>query len=73
MGKRDIQKGQLVTFQHGTRPVHGFVKEVRGPIGVKGRILYLVEFHREGVSPSVSHIELPADELKQREVTVPSE
>ena len=34
------------------------------PIGVKGRHLYLVEFHAEPQSVSQSLIELPADQLQ---------
>ena len=36
---------------------------------MKGRVLYLVEFRSEAQSPSVSHIELPADQLKEVENT----
>jgi hypothetical protein len=49
----------------GTRSVQGEVKEDRGPIGVKGRHLYLVEFRSEPQSVSLSLIELPADQLQQ--------
>jgi hypothetical protein len=46
------------------------VKEDRGPIGMKGRVLYLVEFRPEPQSTYVSQIELPADHLKEVENTV---
>jgi hypothetical protein len=44
--------------------VQGEVKEDRGPIGVKGRHLYLVEFRSEPQSVSLSLIELPADQMQ---------
>jgi hypothetical protein len=58
-----FRKGDLVSFLLGTRTVRGVVKEDRGPIGVKGRHLYLVEFHPE--PQSVSLIELSADQLQR--------
>ncbi len=73
MSKHAFQLGQRVTFKYGTRDVQGFVKEDRGPIGMKGRVLYLVEFRPESQSPCVSHIELPADRLKKTESTVLTE
>jgi hypothetical protein len=59
-----FRKGDLVKFQFGMRSVQGQVKEDRGPIGVKGRRLYLVEFRAESQAPSLSEIELPAEELQ---------
>jgi hypothetical protein len=59
-----FHKGDLVRFQLGTRSVQGEVKEDRGPIGVKGRHLYLVEFRPEPESVSLSQIELPAVQLQ---------
>ena len=44
--------------------LQGEVKEDRGPIGVKGRHLYLVDFRLDPQSASLSQIELPADELQ---------
>jgi hypothetical protein len=70
MSKQTFQVGQLVTFKYGTRDVHGVVEEDRGPIGMKGRVLYLVEFRPETQSPYVSHIELPAERLEKVESTV---
>ncbi len=70
MSKQRFQVGQLVTFTYGTRDVQGVVKEDRGPIGMKGRVLYLIEFRPETQSAYVSHIELPADRLKKVENTV---
>lgn len=67
MSKNTFQVGQWVTFKYGTRDVQGVVKEDRGPIGMKGRVLYLIEFRRETESPYLSHIELPADRLKKIE------
>jgi hypothetical protein len=74
MSKQIFHVGESVTFKYGgTRDVQGVVKEDRGPIGMKGRVLYLVEFRRESQSPYVSRIELPADRLKKVERTVPIE
>ena len=47
MPEARFRKGDLVKFRLGTRSVQGEVKEDRGPIGVKGRHLYLVEFRLE--------------------------
>ncbi len=59
-----FRKGDLVRFRLGTRSVQGEVKEDRGPIGVKGRHLYLVEFRPEPQAVSLSLIELPADQVQ---------
>jgi hypothetical protein len=59
-----FRKGDVVKFQFGTRCVQGEVKEERGPIGIKGRQLYLVEFRPESQSASLAQIELPADQLQ---------
>ena len=64
MASAQFRKGDRVKFRLGTRSVQGEVKEDRGPIGVKGRRLYLVEFRTETESMSPSQIELPADELQ---------
>ena len=64
MPARRFHKGDLVRFRLGTRSIQGVVKEDRGPIGVKGRHLYLVEFRPEPEPVSLSLVELPADELQ---------
>lgn len=64
MPQTSFRRGDHVCFRLGTRTVQGSVKEDRGPIGVKGRHLYLVEFHPESLSESLAVIELPADELQ---------
>ena len=61
-GKATIHIGDLVKFLYGTKKVTGTVKEDRGPIGVKGRRLYLVHFSPE--PEYSSQIELPADQLE---------
>ena len=70
MPETQFRKGDLVRFQLGTRSVRGEIKEDRGPIGVKGRHLYLVEYHAESQSPSLSQIELPADQLQSMQGVV---
>ena len=64
MPEPSFRKGDLVRFQLGIRSLQGVVKEDRGPIGIKGRHLYLVEFRPEPQSVSLSLIELPADQLQ---------
>jgi hypothetical protein len=59
-----LRKGVLVRFRLGTRSVQGTIKEDRGPLGIKGRHLYLVEFHPEAHSPGIAEVELPADDLQ---------
>lgn len=65
-----FRKGDLVKFRLGTRAVQGEVKEDRGPIGVDGRHLYLVEFRSEPEPISLSSIELPASQLQFANGTV---
>ena len=64
MPEAKFRKGELVRFRLGTRSVQGEIKEDRGPIGVKGRHLYLVEFRPDPQSVSSSLIELPSDQLQ---------
>ena len=73
MSEVHFRKGDLVRFRLGTRSIQGEVKEDRGPIGVKGRHLYLVEFRPEPQSASLSQIELPADQLQSVRDTVSME
>ena len=61
MPTKSFQKGDLVRFQLGFRTVQGQVKEDRGPIGIKGRHLYLVVFPAE--PPAPCQVELPAESL----------
>ena len=70
MPEAQFRKGDLVRFRLGTRSVQGEVKEDRGPIGVKGRHLFLVEFRSEPRSAALSQIELPADQLQSVQDTV---
>lgn len=57
-----FRQGDRVKFRLAGRAVQGLVREDRGPIGIKGRHLYLIEFRTEPQSPS--QIELPAEELE---------
>ena len=72
MAERKFRRGDAVRFRLATRFVRGVVKEDRGPIGIKGRRLYLVEFSPDRDAPS-SFIELPADELQYVPDQVPTE
>lgn len=73
MSEANFRKGDLVKFRLGIRVVQGIVKEDRGPIGIKGRRLYLVEFHPESRGDALSLIELPAAELQPVPETVVKE
>lgn len=59
-----FRKGDRVRFQFSIYSVEGIVKEDRGPIGIKGRHLYLIEFPFGLHAESPSHIELPAEQLQ---------
>lgn len=59
-----FRKSDRVRFRFGIYPVEGVVKEDRGPIGIKGRHLYLVEFPFGLHAESPLHIELPAEQLQ---------
>lgn len=59
-----FRKGDHVRFQWGTTSVQGVVREDRGPIGVKGRHLYLVEFCVDPDADSPAEIELPAVDME---------
>ena len=58
----EIHVGATVRFRYGIEEVNGVVKEDRGPIGVKGRRLYRIQFN---AGPGYeSEVELPADQLR---------
>lgn len=71
MAEKLFRKGDWVSFTFGLRTVQGQIKEDRGPIGVKGRRLYLIEFRAEPQAPSVSYVELPADEFQEMKELTP--
>ena len=61
MSTAELRVGDYVHFSYGAETMNGRIVEDRGPIGMKGRRLYLVSFwpqHRVE-----SRVELPADEL----------
>jgi hypothetical protein len=64
MAEKKYRKGDRVRFHFGTRFVQGEVKEDRGPIGIKGRHLYLVEFLFGSDASEPSQVELPAVDLQ---------
>ncbi len=66
-----FHKGDRVKFRFGIYSVEGVVKEDRGPIGIKGRHLYRVEFRFGPHGESLSHIELPAERLQLIQDAVP--
>jgi hypothetical protein len=59
---KPIRVGDQVQFLLGTGVVTGLVKEDRGPIGVRGRRLFLVEHPIGSTYPSF--LELPAEDLQ---------
>jgi hypothetical protein len=63
MAEFRYRKGDIVEFQRGTRRVRGVVKEDRGPIGVNGRNLYLIDFGTDIYGQGPSEVELPAVDL----------
>lgn len=73
MPERKFRKGDRVRFRFGIYFVEGVVKEDRGPIGLNGRHLYLVEFPFGLHAESPSHIELPAERLQLVQNTVSME
>lgn len=64
MSERRFRKGDVVRFDFVLNKVQGVVVEDRGPIGVKGRRLYRVEFWFGLYAEEPSHIELPAERLE---------
>lgn len=64
MATRKVRVGDAVTFNMGLTKLQGVVTEDRGPIGVKGRRLYLIEFRYSPPSDEPRGIELPADEFE---------
>ena len=54
--------GNTVRFKFGPNRASGVIKEDRGPIGIGGRRLYLIQFSLEPGFPFL--IELPASELE---------
>jgi hypothetical protein len=62
MPESRFHRGDRVRFRLAGRSLHGLVKEDRGPIGIGGRRLYLIEFQAEPESPS--QVELPAEQLE---------
>ena len=73
MSEPRFLKDTRVKFRWGLRFVQGVVKEDRGPIGVGGRNLYLVEFRPEPQSDRPFLIELPAEQLQLVQDTVSTE
>lgn len=63
MNTTTIHVGDLVRFHYGKRKVTGVVREDRGPIGIRGRNLYLIDF--SAGPENSSQIELPAELLEQ--------
>ena len=73
MSENQVRKGDLVRFRLALRFVQGVVKEDRGPIGIKGRHLYLIEFRHEPQAPTLAEIELPAEKFELVEAKASTE
>jgi hypothetical protein len=54
--------GDTISFIFGTKRVRGVIVEDRGPIGMGGRRLFLVEVPRKYTDPM--RLELPAEEMR---------
>ena len=63
MSERRFRKGDVVRFWFTVEPVQGVIVEDRGPIGLKGRRLYRIEFGESDYS-SPMHLELPAEQFE---------
>jgi len=63
MREHRFKRGDLVKFKAGTRMIQGVVKEDRGPLGLKGRHLYLIDFGPPRYPEEPHLVELPAVEL----------
>jgi hypothetical protein len=72
MSKKTFRTGQLVTFKYGARAVQGVIKEDRGPIGMKGRVLYLVEFRPEARRLTCPTLNSPLISSRKWRVPFPS-
>lgn len=68
--KRAFRVGNNVRFLFGPNKVRGVIKEDRGPIGLGGRRLYLIQFSLEPDHPM--NIELPAEEMELADGRAPS-
>jgi hypothetical protein len=64
MPERRYRRGNVVRFRMGLRMVEGIVTEDRGPIGMNGRHLYLIEFPGDRLSGEISKVELPAVDME---------
>lgn len=56
--------GESVSFRMGLSDARGTIVEDRGPIGVSGRHLYSVEFHR-AFDETPHLIELPESDIRR--------
>ena len=61
---RRFKKGDFVQFKTVSGYIQGIVKEDRGPIGIKGRHLYVVEYTYDENDVPPRQVELPAVDLK---------
>lgn len=64
MSERKYRRGDRVQFWFVNRTVQGTVREDRGPLGIGGRRLYLIEFRPSSVDDDLFQIELPAADFE---------
>jgi hypothetical protein len=62
VAERHFRAGDRVRFHFGAGKVTGLVKEDRGPIGLGGRHLFLIQFPFDDEYPSF--VELPGEDLE---------
>ena len=64
MPKSGFRNGQKVRFRYGLQTQDGVIREDRGPLGIKGRHLYLVEFGFDEWLNRPREVELQAGEFE---------
>jgi hypothetical protein len=72
MPETRYRKGDRVRFRWGVTEIEGIVIEDRGPLGIKGRHLYRVEFRLGYPSDEPRFVELPAVSLQLVHDPVPA-
>jgi hypothetical protein len=64
MKEQQVRIGSRVRFRMGVSDFEGQVREDRGPLGIKGRHLYLVAFDMGISDDGPAQVELPAVALE---------
>jgi hypothetical protein len=67
MAQKRLHRGDWFEFKMGLSQIRGDVQEDRGPIGIKGRRLYLIEFMSDTIERIYAHVELLLEFLRRTE------